>query len=131
MKKIIEIISVVCLAMFLSGCWATAIPIIGGTLSGINGAITLIKYAHNREPEPSSEIKRRAYEEGFRTGMKSVAVEFRSKEEMNKPYVWRPPLVSEVDMPARIINGVMIPAHTEPVIVSPGHWIRSENVPKN
>ena len=131
MKRVIEIISVGCLAIFLSGCWSTAIPIIGGTLSGINGAITLMNYGYTREPEPSSDMKRRAYEEGFRTGMKSVALEFRAKEEMNKPYVWRPPLVSEVDMPARIVNGVMIPAHTEPVIVSPGYWIRSENVPKD
>ncbi|MFQ5869648.1 MAG: hypothetical protein ACE5JC_07075 [Candidatus Zixiibacteriota bacterium] len=137
MKRIIEIISIGCFVMGLSGCWATAIPIIGGTLSGINGAITLMSYTDKREPESSGlpvperqtgEIKRRAYEEGFRTGMKSVAVEFRTKEEMNKPYVWRPPLVSEVDMPARIVNGVMIPAHTEPVIVRPGYWIRTENV---
>lgn len=131
MKRLVEIISVACIGLVLSGCWSTAIPIIGGAISGINGAVSLIQHAYNREPEPSSDLKQKAYEEGFRMGMKSVATEFRTKEEMNKPYVWRPPLVSDVDMPARIVNGVMIPAHREPVIVSPGHWIRTENVPQD
>jgi hypothetical protein len=47
---------------------------------------------------------------------------------LNQPYVWKPPLVSEVDMPARVINGVMIPAHRELVILRPGYWVKTENV---
>jgi len=127
MKKFLQIISIGYIALFLPGC-LSALSTAGSVISGINGAISMIQQAYNRQPEPSSEGKQKAYEEGFRMGMRSVATEFRTKEEMNKPYVWRPPLVSDVDMPARVVNGVMIPAHTEPVIVSPGYWIRSENV---
>ena len=28
---------------------------------------------------------------------------------LNQPYVWKPPMMSEVDMPALVVNGVMIP----------------------
>lgn len=48
---------------------------------------------------------------------------------LKKPYVWQPPLVSEVDMPARVVNGVMIPAHREVVIVRRGYWVRTEKIP--
>lgn len=127
MKKFFQMIVIIYLALFLPGCLA-ALSTAGSVISGVNGAISMIQQAYNRQPEPSNEGKQKAYEDGFRMGMRSVATEFRTKEEMNKPYVWRPPLVSDVDMPARVVNGVMIPAHTEPVIVSPGYWIKTENV---
>ena len=127
MKKFFQMIVLGYMALSLPGCLA-ALSTAGSVISGVNGAISMIQQAYNRQPEPSTEGKQKAYEEGFRTGMKSVATEFRTKEEMNKPYVWRPPLVSDVDMPARVVNGVMIPAHTEPVIVSPGYWVKTENV---
>jgi hypothetical protein len=47
---------------------------------------------------------------------------------LNQPYVWKPPMISGVDMPARVVNGVMIPAHRELVIVKPGYWVRTENL---
>ena len=127
MNKFLQMIFIGYVALFLPGCLA-ALSTAGSVISGLNGAISMIQQAYNRQPEPSSEGKQKAYEEGFRRGMRSVATEFRTKEEMNKPYVWRAPLVSDVDMPARVVNGVMIPAHTEPVIVSPGYWIKTENV---
>ena len=38
-------------------------------------------------------------------------------------------MISEVDMPARIVNnGMMIPAHRELVIVRPGYWVRAESI---
>ena len=40
-------------------------------------------------------------------------------------------MISDVDMPARVVNGVMIPAHRELVIVKPGYWVRVENVKQN
>ena len=127
MMKYLRALCIICCAALFAGC-LPAITSIGGVISGVNGVVSLLQYAYNREPEPSSDLKQQSYEEGFRMGIRSVATEFRTKEEMNKPYVWRPPLVTEVDMPARIVSGVMIPAHTEPVIVSPGYWIRTENV---
>ncbi len=127
MRRFIEVICACCVATIVSGCMSTA-AINGGIASSASREVPLLNCAHNKKREPCSNIRLNVYEEGFRAGMKSLATEFRTKEEMNKPYVGRPPLVSEVDMPARVVNGVMIPAHTEPVIVSPGYWIRTENV---
>jgi hypothetical protein len=58
--------------------------------------------------------------EGLRAGKEIIAAEFRTRSELNQPYVWQPPMISEVDMPARVVTGVMIPAHIELVIVRPG-----------
>lgn len=127
MRRFIEVLCACCVATIVSGCMSTA-AINGGIASSASREVPLLNCPHNNEREPCSNIRQNTYEEGFRAGMKSLATEFRTKEEMNKPYVWRPPLVSEVDMPARVVNGVMIPAHTEAVIVSPGYWIRTENV---
>jgi hypothetical protein len=80
------------------------------------------------EPENSSDELRKAYDEGFRAGKEIIAAEFRTRSELNQPYVWKPPMISEVDMPARVVNGVMIPAHRELVIVKPGYWVRTENI---
>ena len=127
MRRFVEVICACCFTALVSGCVSTMAPN-GGVTSNGGGDAPLLSCAYNKESEPCNGKRQNAYEEGFRAGVKSVLTEFRAKEEMNKPYVWRPPLVSEVDMPARVVNGVMIPAHTEPVIVSPGYWIRTENV---
>ena len=70
----------------------------------------------------------KAYDEGFRAGKEIIAAEFRTRTELNQPYVWKPPMISEVDMPARVVSGMMIPTHREFVIVRPGYWVRADNV---
>jgi len=81
-----------------------------------------------REQKASCEELKKAYDEGFRAGKEIIATEFRTRSELNQPYVWKPPLISEVDMPARVVNGVMIPAHREIVIVGPGYLVRTESI---
>jgi len=78
--------------------------------------------------QASCDELKKAYNEGFRAGKEIVAAEFRTRTELNQPYVWKPPLISEVDMPARVVNGFRIPAHRELVIVRPGYWVRTEIV---
>lgn len=78
--------------------------------------------------QPSCEELKRSYDEGFRAGKEIIATEFRTRSELNQPYVWQPPMISEVDLPARIVNGMMIPAHKELVIVRPGYWVRTESM---
>jgi hypothetical protein len=80
-----------------------------------------IRVAEELPPHGSWDELKKAYDEGFRAGKKIIAAGFRTRSELNQPYVWKPPLVSEVDMPARVINGVMIPAHRELVILRPGY----------
>ena len=53
---------------------------------------------------PLRELKR-SYDEGFRAGKETIAAEFRTRSELNQPYVWQPPMISEVDPPARIVTG--------------------------
>jgi hypothetical protein len=81
-----------------------------------------------KERPAACDELRKAYDDGFRAGKEIIAAEFRTRSELNQPYVWKPPMISEIDIPARVVNGVMIPAHRELVIVKPGQWVRTENL---
>ena len=92
-----------------------------------NPEVAVATCPYLREQKPSCEKLKKAYDAGFRAGKEVVAAEFRTRSELNQPYVWKPPLISEVDMPACVVNGVMISAHREVVIVRPGQWVRTKN----
>jgi hypothetical protein len=111
----------------LSGC-AAAVATDGETQSAENQETAAANCPYLREQQASCEALKKAYDEGFRAGKEIIAAEFRTRTELNQPYVWKPPMISEVDMPACLVNGVMIPAHREFVIVKPGYWVRTENV---
>lgn len=71
------------------------------------------------------EFYKRAYEQGVRDTLQEYKGRMRAREE----YVYEPPLVQEVDMPARIVGGTFYPAHKEKVIVRPGRWVQENSVP--
>ena len=121
-----ELIVVLCIALMLSGC-AAAVATNGETLP-TEGQEFFATCPYLRPQQASCDELKKAYDEGFRAGKEIIAAEFRTRTELNQPYVWQPPMVSEVDIPARVVNGVMIPAHRELVIVRPGHWVRTENL---
>jgi len=51
-----------------------------------------------------------------------VATEFRTRSELNRPYVWRPPVIKEIDMPApRYAGGKTIALTTD----LEGRWSRN------
>jgi hypothetical protein len=110
-----------------SGC-ATVVTTDGEITSTENQETAVASCPHLRGQQASCNELTKAYDEGFRAGKEIIAVEFRTRSELNQPYVWKPPMISDVDMPARVVNGVMIPAHRELVIVKPGHWVRTENL---
>ena len=110
----------------LSGCAAVATD--GEIASTENPETSVATCSYLRTQQASCDDLKRAYDEGFRAGKEIIAAEFRTRSELNQPYVWKPPMISEVDMPARVVNGVMIPAHRELVIVRPGYWVRTENI---
>ena len=120
-----ELIVVSCIALMLSGC-AAAVATDGETQSAENQETAAANCPHLREQQASCEALKKAYDDGLRAGKEIIAAEFRTRTELNQPNVWKPPMVSEVDMPARLVNGVMIPAHREFVIVKPGYWVRTE-----
>jgi hypothetical protein len=124
------VLSVSCVAFMLSGC-AAAVATDGEIPSTEIQEAAAASCPYTREQKASCDELKKAYVEGFRAGKEIIAAEFRTRTELNQPYVWKPPMISEVDMPARVVNGVMIPAHRELVIVKPGYWVRVENVRQN
>jgi hypothetical protein len=59
-----------------------------------------IRVAEELPPHASWDELKKASDEGFRAGKEIIAAEFGTRSELNQPYVRKPPLVSEVDMPA-------------------------------
>ena len=116
-----------CVAAILSGCAAAAAP--DEEIASTEKSETATASCPYLRPQQASCVElKRSYDEGFRAGKEIIAAEFRTRSELNQPYVWKPPMISEVEMPARVVNSVMIPAHRELVIVRPGYWVRTESV---
>jgi hypothetical protein len=127
MKSLNELIYVCFVAVLLSGCAAAVAPD-GEVASTANQETSFVTCSYLRTQQASCNELKRSYDEGFRAGKEIIAAEFRTRSELNQPYVWKPPMISEIDLPARVVNGVMIPAHRELVIVRPGQWVRTENI---
>jgi hypothetical protein len=126
-ERLRKMIYVGCVATILTGCAAT-VTTDGEIASSENPETATASCPYLRTQQASCNELKKAYDEGFRAGREIIAAEFRTRSELNQPYVWKPPMISEVDMPARVVNGVMIPAHRELVIVRPGYWVRTENL---
>jgi hypothetical protein len=116
-----------CIAAILNGC-AAAVATDEEIVSTEKSETATASCPYLRTQQASCAEIKKAYDEGFRAGKEIIAAEFRTRTELNQPYVWKPPMISEVDLPARVVNGVMIPAHRELVIVRPGYWVRTENL---
>ena len=127
MRSLNELISVWSVSIILSGC-AAAVATNGEIGSTENPETSFATCSYLRTQKASCHELKKAYYEGFRAGKEIIAAEFRTRTELNQPYVWKPPMISEVDLPARVVNGVMIPAHRELVILRPGQWIRAESL---
>ena len=122
-----KMIYVGCVAAILSGC-AAGVSTDGEVASTANQETSFVTCSYLRTQQASCDELKKAYDQGFRAGKEIITAEFRSRSELNQPYVWKPPMISEVDIPARVVNGVMVPAHRELVIVKPGQWVRTENL---
>jgi hypothetical protein len=130
MTNLNKLINVCFVAVMLSGC-AAAVATDGEIASTENPETSFATCSYLRTQQASCDDLTKAYNEGFRAGKEIIAAEFRTRTELNQPYAWKPPMISEVDMPARVVNGVMIPAHRELIIVRPGYWVRTENILQN
>ena len=111
----------------LSGCVA-AVATDGEIASTENPETSFATCSYLRTQQASCDDLTKAYNEGFRAGKEIIAGEFRARSELNQLYVWKSLMISEVDLPVRVVNGVMIPAYRELVIVKPGNWVRTENI---
>ena len=69
-------------------------------------------------------FKNETFEEGYRTGVKENVQDFAKNFHGNDfPYFyWESPIVQDVRIPSHIENGMFIPEHNEPVMITPGDW---------
>ena len=74
-----------------------------------------------RLPDLHTRVIARAYKDGVRDGAAWVVAE----REAELGDAWVAPVVQEVWMPARVVDGVLIPAHREWVVIHPAEWRRS------
>ena len=75
----------------------------------------------SRFPNLDARAIVRAYGEGVRDGTARLVAE----REAELGDTWVAPVVQQVWMPARVVDGVLIPAHREWVVIHPAEWRRS------
>jgi len=77
--------------------------------------------------------KDKILEAGYRMGVKENIQDFAQSFYGNDfPYFyWVSPVVQNVQIPAHIENGVFIPEHNEPVVVTPAEWRKNPSYPIN
>ena len=76
-------------------------------------------------------FKDKTFEEGYRRGVGENVMDFAQNFHGNDfPYFyWESPIVENVRIPASIENGMFIPEHNEPVVITPGEWRKSFTYP--
>lgn len=68
---------------------------------------------------PKTELERRAYEEG----VEQVLTDLKGKMRARERFTWDAPIVEcGVRIPARVQNGMLVPAHEQCVQIAPGRW---------
>jgi hypothetical protein len=78
-----------------------------------------------------SSSSKEIYQRGYKNGVHEQVAQIRSQFNGNSfPfYHWSSPIVQSVYMPAQLVNGVMIPAHQELVLLKPGEWVMNQGYP--
>ncbi|TJY57365.1 hypothetical protein E4T66_18335 [Sinimarinibacterium sp. CAU 1509] len=61
--------------------------------------------------------------QAYDTGVRDTLEEFRGRMQGRDGFVFQPPVLDWVDMPSRVVNGALVPAHKEQVLVAPGRWV--------
>ncbi len=69
---------------------------------------------------PQSVLERQAYEKG----VQDVLTDMKGKMRARDRFTWEAPIIEcGVMIPARVVNGMLIPSHEECVQIAPGRWI--------
>ncbi len=69
--------------------------------------------------KPRTELERQAYEQGVR----EVLVDMKGKMRARDRFTWDAPIIEcGVQIPARVVNGMLIPSHEQCVQIAPGRW---------
>lgn len=69
---------------------------------------------------PQTVLERQAYEKG----VQDVLIDMKGKMRARDRFTWEPPIIQcGVQVPGRVVNGMMVPTHEECVQIAPGRWI--------
>ncbi|MFO6998255.1 hypothetical protein P3D53_28845 [Pseudomonas aeruginosa] len=69
---------------------------------------------------PQTVLERQAYEKG----VQDVLIDMKGKMRARDRFTWEAPIIQcGVEIPGRVINGMMVPTHEECVQIAPGRWI--------
>lgn len=88
-------------------------------------------YVNAREKAMAREyalLSDRQVREAYQRGARDTLEDFKGRMRAKAGFVWEPPLVEMVEMPAAQVNGAIYPAHRAPVIIRPGRWVEDNGV---
>lgn len=69
---------------------------------------------------PQSVQERRAYEKG----VQDVLIDMKGKMRARDRFTWEAPIIEcGVQIPGRVVNGMLVPSHEECVQIAPGRFI--------
>jgi hypothetical protein len=111
MSKLLKTLLLPCLAITCVGCSSKYEP--RETIIDERAANRVELY------EPATELERQAYQKG----VQDVLTDLKGKMSARNRFTWESPIVEcGVVIPARVMNGTLIPSHEECVQIAPGRW---------
>ncbi len=69
-----------------------------------------------------------AVREAYERGVRDVLEDYRGRMRASEHFVYEPPVIEYVDMPAEIRSGALYPSRSEPVIISPGGYRSQQGI---
>lgn len=112
-KKLLKLALMLPLALIMSGCSSKYEQ--RESILDEQRAKTQVKIT-----APQSVQERRAYEKG----VQDVLVDMKGKMRARDRFTWEAPIVQcGVQIPGRVVNGMLIPSHEECVQIAPGRFI--------
>lgn len=73
-------------------------------------------------------VRKEDIQDSYAQGVRDTVEEFRGRMHGRAAFVYEPPMIEYVEMPAQVVNGAMIPTHKEAVIVAAGRWVEANNI---
>ena len=103
------------LALVITGCSTKYEP-----RENIIDEAKALASAKSKIVAPQSVQERRAYEKG----VQDVLIDMKGKMRARDRFTWDAPIIQcGVQIPGRVVNGMLIPSHEQCVQIAPGRWI--------
>ncbi len=73
-------------------------------------------------------LKEKDLTDAYKQGVQDTLSDFKGRMRARSQFVWEPPIIEMVDMPASVQNGALYPRHKTPVIIAPGRWVEENGI---